>query len=271
VYSRRFYEQIHKTGANTASPALFPETVYNAPASHLAAQLGIDGITYTLVGDSSIGLAAVKLAQQLLAMDTVDHALVIGAEELDWILCEGYRDWRFAASQADTPVYAKPARGALLAEAGAAVLLSRSGAGPQLAAVHDGLAYTSRREARSALRSIVAELSANRRIDAVVASANGSSYDELEANAISQHAPDASVTCPKTAFGEALGAGALLQLAVAAMALRKQELPPVANPGALAPLEIVREPMRNCAWLQTALVLATGLNQQASGAVLTRT
>ena len=53
VYTRRFYEQIVKQGANAASPLLFPETVYNAPASHLAAHLGIDGASYTLVGDST--------------------------------------------------------------------------------------------------------------------------------------------------------------------------------------------------------------------------
>ena len=55
VYTRRFYEQVTKQGAKAASPMLFPETVYNAPASHLAALLGIDGATYTLVGDNSVG------------------------------------------------------------------------------------------------------------------------------------------------------------------------------------------------------------------------
>src|SRR5204863_9750985 len=68
VYTRRFYEQIVKQGANAASPMLFPETVYNAPASHLAAQLGLDGACYTLVGDSSVGLTAMKFAEQLLAL-----------------------------------------------------------------------------------------------------------------------------------------------------------------------------------------------------------
>ena len=51
LYTRRFYEQIVKQGANVASPLLFPETVFNAPASHLAALLGIDGASYTLVGE----------------------------------------------------------------------------------------------------------------------------------------------------------------------------------------------------------------------------
>src|SRR5579862_8755839 len=32
VYTRKFYETVVQQGANAASPLLFPETVYNAPA-----------------------------------------------------------------------------------------------------------------------------------------------------------------------------------------------------------------------------------------------
>src|SRR5580704_15685097 len=80
IYTRKFYEQIVKQGANTASPLLFPETVYNAPASHLAAQLGIDGASYTLVGDASAGLAALQLGEQLLALDQADYCVVVACE-----------------------------------------------------------------------------------------------------------------------------------------------------------------------------------------------
>jgi 3-oxoacyl-(acyl-carrier-protein) synthase len=267
LYTRKFYEQIYKTGANTASPLLFPETVYNAPASHLAAQLGLNGITYTLVGDSSIGLAALKLAEQLLAMDAADLCLVAGAEELDWVLCEGYRDWRFATDQSTTTLYGRPARGAILAEAGAAVLLGTSGPGPRLAAIHDGAAFAGRREARTALRSITAELAARFRPDCVIGSANGSAFDDIEADALTEHAPDAPLTCPKAALGEALGASALIQVIVAAQALQTQQLPGVQNAGPAAPLRLAREPL-NDAGLDSALVLTTGLNQQASGAIV---
>ena len=40
-YTRRFYEEVVERGAG--SPLLFPETVYNAPASHVAAMLGWTG------------------------------------------------------------------------------------------------------------------------------------------------------------------------------------------------------------------------------------
>ena len=66
TYTKRFYHEIVDTGAQAASPLLFPETVFNAPASHLAAILGVTGATYTLVGDGAVGLAAIKMAEELM-------------------------------------------------------------------------------------------------------------------------------------------------------------------------------------------------------------
>src|SRR5580704_6825677 len=120
IYTRKFYEQIVKQGAHAASPLLFPETVYNAPASHLAAQLGIDGASYTLVNDGTVGLAALRFAEQLLATSDLDRVVVVGSEECDWILCEAYRDWRIARGLGDSC-------GALLAEGAAAVVLALEG------------------------------------------------------------------------------------------------------------------------------------------------
>ena len=41
-YSERFFGEVLENPA-TASPMLFPETVMNAPASHMAAYLGCTG------------------------------------------------------------------------------------------------------------------------------------------------------------------------------------------------------------------------------------
>src|SRR3712207_8481791 len=50
----------------TLCRSLFPETVFNAPASHLAAILGISGASYTLVGDGAVGILALKMAEDLM-------------------------------------------------------------------------------------------------------------------------------------------------------------------------------------------------------------
>src|SRR5881409_2929933 len=87
IYTKRFYRDVVETGAQAASPLLFPETVFNAPASHLAAILGVTGATYTLVGDGAVGLLAIKMATDLMANDddALDYCLVVGAEEVDWL------------------------------------------------------------------------------------------------------------------------------------------------------------------------------------------
>src|SRR5436190_1347448 len=91
IYTKRFYRDIVESGAQAASPLLFPETVFNAPASHLAAILGITGATYTLVGDSAVGILAIRMAEDLMVNEALDYCLVVGAEEVDWLLCDAYR------------------------------------------------------------------------------------------------------------------------------------------------------------------------------------
>lgn len=89
-YSRRFYDEVLH-GPETASPLLFPETVFNAPASHLAALLETQAINYTLVGDPGAFLQGVALAGTWLLDDQVDGCLVVGAEELDWLVASAQR------------------------------------------------------------------------------------------------------------------------------------------------------------------------------------
>ena len=84
-FSRRFYDETLKNPA-TASPVIFPETVFNAPASHLGALLGTSGINYTLVGDPGTFLQGVALAADWLTIGRVKGCLVVGAEELDWLV-----------------------------------------------------------------------------------------------------------------------------------------------------------------------------------------
>lgn len=91
-YSCRFYDEALKNPA-TASPLLFPETVYAAPASHVAALLENVTLVNSLVGDPSTFLQGVSMAVQWLVEDRVDACLVIGAEETNWITADAL--WHF--------------------------------------------------------------------------------------------------------------------------------------------------------------------------------
>lgn len=86
-YTRRFYAETLRDSA-TASPLVFPETVFNAPASHIASLLGVTSLNYTLVGDPGTFLVGVALAAHWLAENLVDGCVVVGAEELDWLTSE---------------------------------------------------------------------------------------------------------------------------------------------------------------------------------------
>jgi hypothetical protein len=88
-FSRRFYDETLENPA-TASPLVFPETVFNAPASHLGALLGTKAVNYTMVGDPGTLLQGLGLAADWLLSNRVDACLVIGAEELDWLVASAF-------------------------------------------------------------------------------------------------------------------------------------------------------------------------------------
>jgi len=90
AYSRRFYDETLRDPA-TASPLVFPETVFNAPGSHLAALFGTSEINYTLVGDPGTFVQGLALAAQWLERDEVDGCVVVGAEETDWTTADAFR------------------------------------------------------------------------------------------------------------------------------------------------------------------------------------
>ena len=116
-YSRRFYDETLNDPA-TASPLVFPETVFNAPASHLAALLGTTAINYTLIGDPGTFLHGLALAADWLLSEHVDGCLVVGAEETDWLTADAYRLFarRIVLSEGAGALYLRrseqPARGA---------------------------------------------------------------------------------------------------------------------------------------------------------------
>ena len=92
-YTRKFYSEVLEEPA-TASPILFPETVFNSPSSHLAALLGSHELNYTLLGDSTQFLSGVDLASQWLEDDAIDGCVIVGAEELDWLSSEAAQLFR---------------------------------------------------------------------------------------------------------------------------------------------------------------------------------
>jgi 3-oxoacyl-(acyl-carrier-protein) synthase len=91
-FSFRFFQEALQDAA-TASPLLFPETVFAAPASHVAALLEKTPLVCTLAGDPSSYSQGLALGIDWLLEGRVDACLVLGAEEINWLLADAL--WHF--------------------------------------------------------------------------------------------------------------------------------------------------------------------------------
>ena len=253
IYTRRFYSEIVTSGAQSASPLFFPETVFNAPASHLAAILGLTGASYTVVGDGAVGILALKLAEDLLASTNTDSCLVVAAEEIDPLVCEAYRQWRLlrdpdrsADRTGSSRGEPESTRGMIVSEGAAALLLRNSGGDLEISKIDPGANFFRRAEVAEKLRQVIERLDA--RPSFCIGSANGTFIDAAERLALGEEVPRYS---PKHALGDSIGASVLWQVITAAEALRTRRLPEGAKP--------VSGP---------AIVLACGVNQQLGGLTL---
>jgi 3-oxoacyl-(acyl-carrier-protein) synthase len=110
AFSRRFFAEVLENPA-TASPLIFPETVFNAPSSHLATLLGTNEVNYTLVGDTAQFPAALDLAALWLETGEVDGVLAVAAEEADWLSGEAAAifDRGVAVAEGAGALYLEPA------------------------------------------------------------------------------------------------------------------------------------------------------------------
>jgi 3-oxoacyl-(acyl-carrier-protein) synthase len=97
--------------------------------------------------------------------------------------------------------------------------------------------------------------------DIIVSSANGTFADEVERKTFSEFYPSVPVYALKPSVGEPLGASALLQVAVAGLALRHQKLPGTLAAGSKLP-SLNRETRPLPA--SQALVTAVGFNHQVN-------
>ncbi len=264
-YTRRFFDEVLRPDVPTPSPLLFSETVFNGPASHLASVLQMDGPVYTLVGDSAVGLSAIHFATELLYLDqTLENCLVVGTEEMNWVLPEAFQSWRMVSRTPRCEVFGKR-RGAVFGEAAAAVLIGRE-PGWRLAYTGAGQAFFSMKDAIETTEKVVSECISNAgEPDIVLASANGTFIDHAEHRALSLGAIRAPVYAYKPALGDALGAGAVLQVVLGCLALQSQKLPGTLSAGDLSALvNRTTKPVH----ADRCLISTVGFSQQANALMI---
>ncbi len=219
VYTRRFYSDLIERGEGAGSPLLFPETVYNAPASHIASRLGLQNESLTLVGDAATGLAAVRTGCELLQTGDADHCLVVAAQESDWVTWEAYTRWNLIGDHGHDK--------ALFSEGAAAVVLSRHGTGCAIARCHAGVSCTSERDAAGRFDALLAEMLGDTAPALAISGASGTKLDTVELACLRKRAPAAAVLHPKFTLGESMACSALQHVVAGSLALRNQMPGPI--------------------------------------------
>jgi hypothetical protein len=179
---------------------IFPETVFNAAASHLGAFLGAKGINYTLVGDDGTFLQSLALAADWLADDRADACVIVGTEEVDWIVADA-----LLLFQPDT-IYS--------GGAGALYLKKETRSSVELAAITDSFIFTSQQKRAAVAGRMKAQLPAG--------SANELLCECPENPLVWADWPGCRIAS-KTILGEAFVASAAWQCAFACDALQQKE------------------------------------------------
>ncbi len=207
AYSRRFYEEVLREPA-TASPLIFPETVFNAPASHLAAYLNTNGTGCTLVGDDGTFLQGLAMAADWLANDQADGVVVVGAEEMDWIAADAMRLFDRSA----------------IRSGGAGAIYLRREKSPatcaELSAVTDAFLFTQNQDRTEAARRMRAQLPVAAPDELLCASAQNRSRQDAAEN-LAWHDWTGTRFAPRIILGEAFLASAAWQCVAACAALAR--------------------------------------------------
>ena len=200
-YSFRFFEEILKDAAN-ASPLLFPETVFAAPASHVAALLENTPLVSTLAGDPSSYSQGLALGCDWLHEGRIDACLVVGAEENNWLLADAL--WHFDHR-------------AVISGGAGAICLSLNpewSLGVELELISDAHSYTTLTNRSQAAQKMRAQMPAQNQAEILCDGLNDSlRADAAETNAWADwNGPRIS---PKLILGEGLMAAAAWQCVTA--------------------------------------------------------
>jgi 3-oxoacyl-[acyl-carrier-protein] synthase II len=129
--TERLLDQILRQGPETASPALFTESVANATAAQVAIALGAHGANLAITAREASDLLALAAGARLLATGAAERALVLVVDEMTPLLHSVLDRFRALAHPEEgghevARPFDRRRSGLLAAEGGAALLLERA-------------------------------------------------------------------------------------------------------------------------------------------------
>ena len=243
--TQEIYDDLIEHGPSGVKPRLFQESVFNAPASLASIHFGLKGPIQVLAAGSGAP-SVLYQAQMLLAHPAVDAVIALCADEL----CEAIQSalrvlrWHKPAAGRGEPPPAGPGQGAVSSEGAAALILergddARARGAPALAemagAASTNDAWKLVRPARdgrglaAAIKGCLMDAEASpEEVDMILAaSANTAVDDDLEAAAVRSVFGDAAppMASTKDSIGYAMGAAAMLDIALAAEMVHRDRVP----------------------------------------------
>jgi len=202
-YSNRFFGEALANPA-IASPILFPETVFNAPSSHLSAMIGSRSPNDTLVTDGAGFFSGMDLAAEWISRGEVDGCVVVASEEIDWLSAEALLLY---------------SRNYLPSEGAAAVYLERGDGPVRVLKLPDPIPFSSlpRPQAARNIREILRSEGEDTAllVDGTVGIPR---IDRAEADAWKNWS--GARLSPRRILGESMGAAAALQVVAAVASIR---------------------------------------------------
>ena len=277
--TQEIYDDLIDHGAAAVKPRNFRESVFNAPASLASIQFGLRGPIQVLAA-SVCAPAVLQQAQMLLARPGVDAVIALCAEEL----CEAVQSalrlvrWHRPVGGTGRTSSSRPPRGAVSSEGAAALILERASdalaRNARALAEMAGAASTNDawklvrpasdgRGLIAAMRGCLADAeAAPHDVDLILStSANTDIDDSLVAVAVRSVFGDSAppVASIVNKIGHAMGAAAMLDVALAVEMVRRGRAPASLHPAGVPD-----------GGIETILCIGIGLNG-VFGAVLIRT
>ncbi|MFH1993096.1 MAG: beta-ketoacyl synthase N-terminal-like domain-containing protein [Pseudomonadota bacterium] len=289
-----FFTSLLKDGPRGAQPFLFPETVPNAPASHIAMFHGITGPNTTFCQNEISAENAMLYARNLLLQGLVDVALAGGADELSAMQYSCYHALGVLNKikvTHDEPATPKPGGGLVLGEGAGTLVMERLDSAVRRGAkiygilksgaLTGGPAPMGHYEAEGGQMGRAMSLAIKQAhlcpddIDHIDVSANFSAeLDRIEHHQLkiifSKRASDLAVTPLKYLMGDFGGAGIIRAAAILLSLYRRQPLP-VLNAEVLTagPQDVLKWAIPSRRNIQTALMTSSSFGGGSCSLIFT--
>ena len=229
-FTIEFHESLIKEGPAAVSPMVFSDSVLNAPAGNASIAFNVRGGAHTVIGDLGAGMLSVSTAIKTMRCTGLKVCLAGATEEHDTIVSDvyarlGLMSHKGGYGSAMRPF--SPLHSGFTSGEGACflVLEDKTSALERGARIYGEIAY-----AKTPLSAASPSDAVGQGETIVFSGANGTKADDKENAALRGLFKDMAtrpyISCIKPLIGESFAASSMMQVAAAAMALRKGVAPP---------------------------------------------